>query len=326
MARARRVGLLPARRRERRAGALVGSARARRPGGGRVVPRRGSTRRVVRSRAAARAGAGARERARPERRRGVERGAVAPGSATSRATSRRSLPATSRPSRCGGSTAGCACSSSRANLGRASAVKVYAWQGPGLFEVRVRRAGGDRLSRARHAARRRLPALVRLDTSSRVRQRAAPRRGRNRAGVRTLDLRRGTSPLKDDVLDVDVAGSPLFNSLPVLRDRLARGRRRRRVHEASAACPSSASFARRYVPSGTYAVGGCVAVEPVHVHERHVSCAPGAALGGRRAAPERVEERRRLFSGSSTALQRGGRAAGRASDADRRPDQRCSPR
>jgi hypothetical protein len=42
-------------------------------------------------------------------------------------------------------------------------------------------------------------------------------------GIGTLDLRRGTKPLRDDVLDLDLAGSPLFNSLPVLRDRLHEG-------------------------------------------------------------------------------------------------------
>jgi hypothetical protein len=42
-------------------------------------------------------------------------------------------------------------------------------------------------------------------------------------GIGTLDLRRGTKPLRDDVLDLDLASSPLFNSLPVLRDRLHEG-------------------------------------------------------------------------------------------------------
>ncbi len=42
------------------------------------------------------------------------------------------------------------------------------------------------------------------------------------SGARSLDLRRGTKLLSDDVLDVDLAFSPLFNSLPVLRCGLQR--------------------------------------------------------------------------------------------------------
>ncbi len=36
-------------------------------------------------------------------------------------------------------------------------------------------------------------------------------------------MRRGTKPLLGEVLDLDLAFSPLFNSLPVLRDRLHEG-------------------------------------------------------------------------------------------------------
>jgi hypothetical protein len=43
---------------------------------------------------------------------------------------------------------------------------------------------------------------------------------RRGGGTRTLELRRGSGPLKGEILDVDLAFSPLFNSLPVLRDRL----------------------------------------------------------------------------------------------------------
>jgi uncharacterized protein len=42
-------------------------------------------------------------------------------------------------------------------------------------------------------------------------------------GSRTLDLRRGRGLLDGDVLDLDLASSPLFNSLPVLRRGLHRG-------------------------------------------------------------------------------------------------------
>jgi hypothetical protein len=43
---------------------------------------------------------------------------------------------------------------------------------------------------------------------------------RRAGGIRTVELRHGSGPLKGEVLDVDLAFSPLFNSLPVLRDRL----------------------------------------------------------------------------------------------------------
>ena len=36
-------------------------------------------------------------------------------------------------------------------------------------------------------------------------------------------MRRGTKPLLGEVLDLDLGFSPLFNSLPVLRDRLHEG-------------------------------------------------------------------------------------------------------
>ena len=39
----------------------------------------------------------------------------------------------------------------------------------------------------------------------------------------TLELRRGRSPLDDDVLDIDLGFSPLFNTLPVLRHGLHAG-------------------------------------------------------------------------------------------------------
>jgi len=40
------------------------------------------------------------------------------------------------------------------------------------------------------------------------------------AGTKMVELLRGRSPLTDDVLDIDLGFSPLFNTLPVLRDRL----------------------------------------------------------------------------------------------------------
>ena len=46
---------------------------------------------------------------------------------------------------------------------------------------------------------------------------------RRAGGTRTLDLRRGSAPLKGEILDLDLGFSPFFNSLPVLRDALHEG-------------------------------------------------------------------------------------------------------
>ena len=71
-------------------------------------------------------------------------------------------------------------------------------------------------------------------------------------GSGTLDLRRGTKPLKDDVLDLDLQASPLFNSLPVLRDRLHEGGDAREYTMAFVNVPSLSAerSLQRYVPLG----------------------------------------------------------------------------
>src|SRR5256714_3914095 len=79
LARARRERLLAAGRGHRGAGELARRAHPRGRGGGRVVPRRGARRRVLRARPAARARPRARQRARPERARHLERGAHVAG-------------------------------------------------------------------------------------------------------------------------------------------------------------------------------------------------------------------------------------------------------
>ena len=69
-------------------------------------------------------------------------------------------------------------------------------------------------------------------------------------GSGTLDLRRGTKPLKDDALDLDLQASPLFNSLPVLRDRLHEGGDAREYAMAFVNVPSLSAerSMQRYVP------------------------------------------------------------------------------
>ena len=102
-------------------------------------------------------------------------------------------------------------------------MKVYAWQGPGLFEVAFVELEEDRLSaRGTQLAPGHRLSYVFHASNTFVSERLSAE-VETVHGVRTIDLRRGTRPLKDDVLDVDVAGSPLFNSLPVLRDRLHEG-------------------------------------------------------------------------------------------------------
>jgi hypothetical protein len=87
---------------------------------------------------------------------------------------------------------------------------------------------------------------------------------RSERGTRALDLRRGSAPLKGEILDPDLGFSPLFNSLPVLRDRLHEGGDSRDYVMAWVAVPElTVSRSRqRYVPlergtvrfrSGTFA-------------------------------------------------------------------------
>jgi len=131
-------------------------------------------------------------------------------------------------------------------------LRARAWQGPGLFELAFVDLDGDRLS----ARGTQLGAAYRLTyafhTSAGFVSERLQVEVETERGVRTLDLQRGTKPLKDEVLDVDLYASPLFNSLPVLRDRL---------HEGGEACAYKMAFVnvpeltverteQRYVPLG----------------------------------------------------------------------------
>ena len=71
-------------------------------------------------------------------------------------------------------------------------------------------------------------------------------------GDRTRDLRRGVKPLTGEALDLDLGLSPLFNSLPVLRDRLHEGGDARDYTMAWVAVPdlSVSRSSQRYVPLG----------------------------------------------------------------------------
>ena len=135
-------------------------------------------------------------------------------------------------------------------------MKAYAWQGPGLFEVAFVEVAHDRLT----ARGTQLRAGYRLEYVLETAELYVSERLRvdveTALGLGTIDLRRGTKPLKDDVLDVDLAASPLFNSLPVLRDRLHEGGDARDYTMALVSVPELATTRseQRYVPLGRGAV------------------------------------------------------------------------
>jgi hypothetical protein len=104
-------------------------------------------------------------------------------------------------------------------------MNVYAWRGleQPLFEVAFVDLRSDRLS----AQGTQLGGDYRLDytleTSAGFISERLQLECRTTRGTRAVDLRRGRKPLLGEVLDVDLGFSPLFNSLPVLRDRLHEG-------------------------------------------------------------------------------------------------------
>jgi len=71
-------------------------------------------------------------------------------------------------------------------------------------------------------------------------------------GTQTFDLQRGSKPLVGEVLDLDLGYSPLFNSLPVLRNRLHEGGEARDHVMAWVAVPELlvSESRQQYVPLG----------------------------------------------------------------------------
>ena len=102
-------------------------------------------------------------------------------------------------------------------------MKLYAWQGPDLFELAFVELGDDRLTARGTQLRSSYRLSYVVETSHMFVSELLRAEVETVHGIGTLDLRRGTKPLRDDVLDLDLASSPLFNSLPVLRDRLHEG-------------------------------------------------------------------------------------------------------
>jgi hypothetical protein len=133
---------------------------------------------------------------------------------------------------------------------RAATVKLYAWQGPGLFELAFVELGDDRLTARGTQLRAGYSLSYVLETSHLFVSEHLRAEVETVHGAGTLDLRRGTKPLKDDVLDLDLQASPLFNSLPVLRDRLHEGGEAREYTMAFVRVPelSAERSVQRYVP------------------------------------------------------------------------------
>jgi hypothetical protein len=129
-------------------------------------------------------------------------------------------------------------------------VRLYAWQGPGLFELAFVELGEDRLTARGTQLRGDSRLTYVVETSQMFVSELLRAEVETVHGIGTLDLRRGTKPLKDDVLDLDLEGSPLFNSLPVLRDRLHDGGDAREYVMAFVNVPalSVERSAQRYVP------------------------------------------------------------------------------
>jgi uncharacterized protein len=133
---------------------------------------------------------------------------------------------------------------------RVAAVKLFAWQGPGIFELAFVDLGDDRLTARGMQLRAEYSLSYALETSRMFVSERLRAEVETVHGAGSLDLRRGTKPLKDDVLDLDLQDSPLFNSLPVLRDRLHEGGDAREYAMAFVNVPelSVERSAQRYVP------------------------------------------------------------------------------
>ena len=129
-------------------------------------------------------------------------------------------------------------------------MKLYAWQGPGIFEVAFVDLGDDRLTARGTQLRAGYSLSYVLETSHMFVSERLVAEVETVHGAGKLDLRRGTKPLKDDVLDLDLQASPLFNSLPVLRDGLHEGGDARAYTMAFVRVPelSVDRSAQRYVP------------------------------------------------------------------------------
>jgi hypothetical protein len=129
-------------------------------------------------------------------------------------------------------------------------VRLYAWQGPGIFEVAFVELAEDRLTARGTQLRAHYSLSYVVETSNAFVSERLRAEVETVRGAGTLELRRGTKPLRDEVLDLDLQASPLFNSLPVLRDRLHEGGDARDYVMAFVSVPelSVGRSVQRYVP------------------------------------------------------------------------------
>ena len=135
-------------------------------------------------------------------------------------------------------------------------MKLLAWQGPDLFELAFVELEDDRLSARGTQLRSSYRLEYVVETGPMFVSELIRAEVETMHGIGTLDLRRGTKPLRDEVLDLDLQGSPLFNSLPVLRDRLHEGGDARDYTMAFVRVPELAveRVQQKYVPLGRGAV------------------------------------------------------------------------
>jgi hypothetical protein len=135
-------------------------------------------------------------------------------------------------------------------------MRLYAWQGPDLYELAFVELEDDRLSARGVQLRSSYRLEYVVETSAMFVSELVHAEVETVHGLGTLELRRGTKPLRDDVLDLDLQASPLFNSLPVLRDRLHEGGDARDYTMAYVRVPELAveRSAQKYVPLGRGAV------------------------------------------------------------------------
>jgi uncharacterized protein len=104
-------------------------------------------------------------------------------------------------------------------------VKSYAWQGLDAprFELVFVEVHDERLSAQGTQIGTDYRLTYALETAKAFVSERLAAECQTAGGTKTIELRRGRSPLTADVLDIDLGFSPLFNTLPVLRDRLHRG-------------------------------------------------------------------------------------------------------
>jgi len=135
-------------------------------------------------------------------------------------------------------------------------MRTCAWRGDGFFELAFVALREDGLSAHGTQLRSDSRLAYVLETAHAFVSERLQLELEDAGGVRTLDLRRGAGVVRDDVLDFDLQDSPLFNSLPVLRDRLLEGGDARAYTMAFVHVPELAveKSEQRYIPLGSRVV------------------------------------------------------------------------